>query len=144
MVDMEIVKKLQELRDKEPHEPEDALTLFECYKPLVEEIEDVQEELEDLDEIKVLNTYTDSDFQYWVKVGEGKFEVGEGSIDDPDITMSADNETWAGLGSGELDSTSAYMSGDLEIEGNLQSAMAYGEILELIREYLEELESNLE
>jgi hypothetical protein len=32
------------------------------------------------------------------------------------------------------------MSGDLSIEGNLQGAMAYGEILEMIRDVTEELE----
>jgi putative sterol carrier protein len=53
--------------------------------------------------------------------------------------MSAPSEIWSGLGSGEIDPTSAYMSGNLSIEGNLQGAMNYGEILEMIRAFIEDL-----
>jgi putative sterol carrier protein len=54
--------------------------------------------------------------------------------------MDADTKTWSGLGSGERDATSAYMAGDLQVEGNLQDAMVYGEILVLIQDIIEELE----
>jgi putative sterol carrier protein len=37
---------------------------------------------------------------------------------------------------GKLDPTSAYMSGDLTMEGNLQVIMEYGSIAELLQEYL--------
>lgn len=140
MVDEKIIKKLLELRDKEKNEPQDAITLFNLYKRIIEEDEEIQEELDDMDEITVQNIYSDADFKYWVKLGKGNFQVGEGEIDEPDITMSANTETWSGLGSGEIDSTSAYMSGDLSVEGNLQDAMAYGEILDMIRFFLEDLE----
>jgi putative sterol carrier protein len=96
--------------------------------------------LEDLDEIVIQNSYSDENFKYWVKLGEGKFEVGEGEAEEPSVTMEAKAETWAGLGNGDLDATSAYMAGDLEIEGNLQDAIAYGEVLDLIREIIDESE----
>ncbi|MFX1489363.1 MAG: SCP2 sterol-binding domain-containing protein [Promethearchaeota archaeon] len=55
--------------------------------------------------------------------------------------MKATQTTFAGITSGEVDGTSAYMSGDLVIEGNLQDAIAYGEIqglaMELGEEYFE-------
>jgi hypothetical protein len=38
---------------------------------------------------------------------------------------------------GEADSTSLYMSGELTIEGNLQDAMAFGEVLGLMQEELQ-------
>ncbi len=53
--------------------------------------------------------------------------------------MKASGATWAGLGSGELESTSAYMSGDLQIEGDLQAAITYGELNGIMRDILEEL-----
>lgn len=140
MIDEELINKLKELRDKEITEPKDAITLFSIYEKIAEDDEDIREELSDLDEIKVQNNYSDADFKYWVKLGQGIFEVGEGEITDPSLIMSADTETWKGLGSGDIDSTAAYMSGDLSIEGNLQDAMAYGEILELIRDYVDDLE----
>jgi putative sterol carrier protein len=138
MVDEEIINKLMELRDKEA-EPKDAITLFNLYKEIIKEDEEIQEELEDMDEISIQNNYTDTDFKYWIKLGAGGFDVGEGEIDDPSVTMSADSNTWSGLGSGDIDATSAYMAGDLAIEGNLQDAMAYGEILDLIRDLIEDL-----
>ncbi|MHA1688989.1 MAG: SCP2 sterol-binding domain-containing protein [Promethearchaeota archaeon] len=140
MVDAELLKKLAESRDKGQAEPRDALILYEVFKQIAQEDEDIKEELEDLDTIVVQNNYTDTDFKYWVKLGEGKFEYGEGEAEEPTVTMSATAATWTGLGSGEIDSTSAYMSGDLSIEGNLQDAIAYGEILGMFRDFLEDLE----
>ena len=140
MVSEETLKKLKALRDKGASDPKDALTLFGVYKEIAKEDEEIKEELEDLDVIVVQNNYTDSEFKYWVKLGEGKFDIGEGAADDPSVTMSASTATWSGLGSGEIDATSAYMSGDLSIEGNLQDAIAYGEVLSLFRDFLEDLE----
>ncbi len=140
MVSEETLKKLKELQEKGATEPRDALVLFNAYKEIAQEDEDIKEELEDLDIIVVQNVYTDADFKYWVKLGEGKYDVGEGVADDATVTMSANTATWSGLGSGEMDATSAYMSGDLAIEGNLQDAIAYGEILEMFRDFLEDLQ----
>jgi putative sterol carrier protein len=71
---------------------------------------------------------TDIDYKYWVKMGDGTVDYGEGDGDDPSVTMSATGAIWAGLSSGEIDGTSAYMSGDLVIDGNLQDAIAFSEI----------------
>jgi len=139
MVNDDVINKLKELRDKDQTEPRDALELFGLYKELAEE-EDIKEELEDIDEIIVQNNYSDTDFKYWIKLGEGNFDVGEGEAEEPTVVMSATADTWASLGAGELDATSAYMSGDLAIEDNLQDAIAYGQILDLIREIIEESE----
>jgi putative sterol carrier protein len=101
---------------------------------MVGESEDLKEELEDIDTVVVQLVVTDVDFKYWVKLGEGKVDYGEGEGEDPSVTMSATGAIWAGLSSGEMDSTSAYMSGDLVIDGNLQDAIAYGEILAIAME----------
>jgi len=139
MVDEEIINKLAELREKEA-EPKDAITLFNLYKEIIKENEEIQEELEDMDEMTIQNNFTDIDFKYWIKLGAGNFDVGEGEADEPSVTMSADSNTWSGLGSGDIEATSAYMAGDLAIEGNLQDAMAYGEILDLFRDVIADLE----
>jgi len=134
MVDENLIKELKEMREKGASKPSDALKMYEFVKQVAEENEDLKEELEDMDAILVQLVVTDQDYKYWVKVGEGKVEYGEGEADDPGVTMNATAATWAGLASGELDSTSAYMSGDLQIEGNLQDAIAYGEILGMAME----------
>ena len=134
MVDPNLVKDLLEMREKGPSQPSDALKMYEFVKQLAEENEELKEELEDIDTIIAQLEVTDIDYKYWVKMGEGKVEYAEGENEDASVTMKATAATWTGLGSGELDSTSAYMSGDLVIEGNLQDAIAYGEITSLAME----------
>jgi len=134
MVDESLIKELKELREKGPKQPSDALKTYEFVKQFAEENEELKEELEDIDPMVVQLVITDVDYKYWVKIGEGKLDYGEGEGEDPSVTMSATGATWIGLTSGEIDSTSAYMSGDLVIEGNLQDAIAYGEVLGLAQE----------
>ena len=134
MVDENLVKELKEMREKGASKASDSLKMYEFVKQVAEESEDLKEELEDIDLMTVQLIVTDADYKYWVQLGEGKVSYGEGEADDASVTMSATGATWAGLSSGEIDSTSAYMSGDLVIEGNLQDAIAYGEILALAME----------
>ncbi|XAT61599.1 sterol carrier family protein [Rhodobacteraceae bacterium Araon29] len=73
--------------------------------------------------------------------GSAKFSItGEGSIiidtngiragdDETDVTLSADAETFRDILSGDLDSTSAFMSGRLLVDGDMGTAMRLGTIL---------------
>jgi putative sterol carrier protein len=134
MVDENLIKQLKELREKGGSKPSDALLVYEFVKQVAAEDDDLKEELEDIDKMTVQLVVTDVDYKYYVTLGDGEFDYAEGEAEDPSVTMSANQTTWAGLSSGELDSTSAYMSGDLVIEGNLQDAIAYGEILGIAME----------
>lgn len=134
MVDENLIKEIKEMREKGGNDPSNFLKLPEFMKQLAEESEDLKEELEDMDLTIVQFVVTDVDYKYWIKLGEGTVDYGEGEAEDANVTMKAAIATWIGLGSGELDSTSAYMSGDLAIEGNLQDAIAYGEIMAMAME----------
>lgn len=134
MVDQKIVDELKEMRKKGPSAPSDSLKLFEFVKQLAEESEDLKEELEDMDATVVQLIVTDVNYKYWVKMGDGTVDYGEGEGEDPSVTMSATGATWTGMSSGEIESTSAYMSGDLVIDGNLQDAIAFGEIQSIAME----------
>ena len=134
MVDENLIKEIKELRSGGGTDPSNALKLAEFMKQLARESEDLKEELDDMDLTIVQFEVTDADYKYWLKLGEGAVDYGEGQHDDPSVTMKATGATWIGLSSGELDSTSAYMSGDLQIEGNLQDAIAYGEIMAMAME----------
>jgi len=134
MVDPNLIKELKEMREKGASKPSDALKLIEFIKQLAEESEDLKEELEDIDTMLIQFVVTDIDYKYWVKMGDGTVDYGEGEGNDPSATMSATGATWTGIGSGEIDATSAYMSGDLVIDGNLQDAIAFGEIRSIATE----------
>ncbi len=134
MVDEQLIKELKEMREKGASQPSDALKLYELAKQLAEENEDVKEELEDIDTTIIQIVVTDIDYKYWVKLGEGTVDYGEGVNDDASVTMKATGAVWGQMSSGEVDGTSAYMSGDLVIEGNLQDAIAFGEVTSIVGE----------
>lgn len=70
-----------------------------------------------------------------------KFEIeGEGSIvidgdgvrisnDETDVTLSASIETFQAMLEGEIDPTSAFMTGKLSIDGDMGAAMQLGGVL---------------
>ncbi|MBC7153740.1 MAG: SCP2 sterol-binding domain-containing protein [Rhodobacteraceae bacterium] len=73
--------------------------------------------------------------------GSAKFLIeGEGAImidgsgvhasdDDADVTLIADVDTFRGILAGEINPTSAFMSGKLSIEGDMGTAMKLGGLL---------------
>jgi putative sterol carrier protein len=60
--------------------------------------------------------------QWKVDVDDGKVSVTEGG-GDADVTISATEETFARIASGEQNATSAYMTGKLKIKGDMGAAM---------------------
>jgi len=115
----------------------DTLKVYELFKQVAEENDDLKEELEDMD-ITIQMNVTDIDAKFWLKAKEGTLEFGAGTVDNPSFTFSATKEVAAGMIFGEVDATSAYMAGDITVEGNLQDAMAFQEIIELALEALED------
>lgn len=73
--------------------------------------------------------------------GSAKFVIeGEGSIvvdgagvregdDDTDVTLTADQDTFEAMLGGELDPSSAFMTGRLKIDGDMGAAMKLGAAL---------------
>ncbi len=73
--------------------------------------------------------------------GNAKFEIeGMGAImldgsgarvadEDADVTLSADSDTFQAIFSGDLNPTSAFMSGKLKIDGDMGAAMKLATVL---------------
>ncbi|WP_163849424.1 SCP2 sterol-binding domain-containing protein [Pseudooceanicola aestuarii] len=73
--------------------------------------------------------------------GTAKFVIeGEGAVfvdsagaraadEDADVTLTASRETFEGIVSGEVNATSAFMSGDLAVDGDMGKAMQLGAAL---------------
>jgi len=98
--------------------------------------EDFQEDLEDLEgtiQWKIGN------IRAYQVIEDGKYSfVMDAEAEDPDVTMILEDIDFARqFFSGEVDGTSAYMSGDLKIEGDLQLTMSYGSLADYITDYLE-------
>ena len=75
----------------------------------------------------------DADFDNSAKftiTGEGSIVIDAQGVrigdDDTDVTLSADQETFKSLLEGDLDPTSAFMTGRLSIDGDMGAAMQLG------------------
>ena len=140
MVDEALIKELKGKFDAGAAASDvmDTLKVFDLFKQIAVENEDLKEELEDMD-ITIQMNITDAGKKFWLKAKEGTLEFGEGDVENPSFTFSATKEVAAGMIFGEVDATSAYMAGDITVEGNLQDAMAFQEIIELALEALEDM-----
>jgi putative sterol carrier protein len=72
------------------------------------------------------NTYVfdiDGAGQWTVAVEDGKVTVTEGTAADADCTITSSEETFERIVSGDLNPTSAYMTGKLKIKGDMGAAM---------------------
>jgi len=140
MVDADLISKVKGLIDAgaDAAAPDDLTTMYELYKQIAVENEDLKEELEDMD-IVVQQVITDKESKFWMKAKEGTLEYGSGDVENPSFTFSCVLAVGAGMLFGEVDATSAYMAGDITVEGNLQDAMAFQEIIELAMEAFEDL-----
>ncbi|MFW9989990.1 MAG: SCP2 sterol-binding domain-containing protein [Candidatus Odinarchaeota archaeon] len=144
MVDESLLKKIKVAQDAgaASASAEDVMQMYEFIKEISKENEDLKEELEDMD-IAIQSILTDIDKKVWLTVKEGNLDFGEGEVENPSFTMSSTLEVGAGILMGEVDATSAYMAGDITVEGNLQDAMAFQEIVELALEAYEDLIEDL-
>ena len=139
MVDKALAEEVKKLREEGMgDDPKVLLKMQELMKQASAEIDDLKEELEDIDQFIGQMVISDKDWKMWVKIGDGAYEYGEGEDANASFTMTCNWETMAGISTGEVDGTSAYMSGDLQIDGNLQDVMAYGEFISFAGETLQE------
>lgn len=80
-----------------------------------------------------------SDFKYWVEFGGGEFKFGKGEIDGATIMVSCPQKTMNQILSGNLDFFKEFFNGNLKIEGDLQYAVVYFDLLKLVIEINKEM-----
>jgi putative sterol carrier protein len=106
----------------------------------LEEIAKVDKDFqEDLEDIEGIIQWKVGNIRAYQILKEGKYSfVMDAEANDPDVTMILEDLDFAKqFFNGDVDGTSAYLSGDLKIEGDLQLTMSYGSLANYITEYLE-------
>ncbi|MGV9198033.1 MAG: SCP2 sterol-binding domain-containing protein [Promethearchaeia archaeon] len=144
MVDKELLKELKEKLEKGPEaaDPDDTLKGFELLKQFSKENEEIQEFMEEMD-IKVQFEIFDIDKFYWLSVKDGKLDYGKGKIEDPSFTMGTSMDIAVTMLFNEYDPVSAYMAGEIIIEGDLPAAMEFQDIINVAMEMFGNLINDL-
>ena len=136
---------LEALKEKYvPKLEEESLTydeVSECIDLLVgvaNDDEDFEEEFGELTKTYQFNVTDKPEAEWmWLKIVDGKFEAGMGKLDQVDLTFSQTAEVAAGMVSGAINSNTAFMKGDLKIEGNISDGVKFQEILGLFKDVLD-------
>ena len=66
--------------------------------------------------------------EWWIEVNDGKFEMGRGKIDNPDVTFVTSDKNWVALSNGSLGGKWAFFTGRLKIQGSQAAARKLDEI----------------
>jgi len=103
------------------------------------ENEEFNDELSVYNRKIVQNKLNDSDFNYWVKFGEGDFKCGKGEMDGATILVSCPQEIMNQILLGTSDAFSEFLSGNLKLEGDLQYAVVYFDLIKLALEINSEI-----
>ncbi len=111
---------------------QDFLTLFTQVANNIDETKDEVQGFNRRFQFK-LTGYPD----FWLSIQGGLFEMGEGDIQSPDIVLEMDAELAAGIFTGQVDPTMAYMNGQLKVDGNLPDAIKFRTLVDLVREDLD-------
>ncbi len=101
--------------------------------------EEFQEEIEDFE--AVLQWNVGDNIKMYLDIADGKVtSYLDAEHDDPTVTFTVEDMAKAReILSGEVDGTSAYMSGDLKMEGDMQAGMRMGQLGEFLQEALGDL-----
>jgi predicted dehydrogenase/Xaa-Pro aminopeptidase/putative sterol carrier protein len=68
----------------------------------------------------------------YLLIRDQTFEMGQGEVQSPDITLEMEASLAAGIFTGQADATAAYMNGQFKIDGNLPDAIKFGALVELV------------
>ena len=72
----------------------------------------------------------------WLKVEKGKFSFGKGKIDKKDLTFSMTAQLAADMISGKVNSNSAFLSGQLKIDGAVKDGAKFQGMQAIMRDLL--------
>ena len=106
----------------------DTQLVFEFLKQIVKENEELQGILEGVN-MEVGVDVTDKNQSFWLKANGIDITYGEGPAKSPTFIFKTDMAHAAGVIFGDIDPTAAYMNGEVAIQGNLQDALAFNDVI---------------
>jgi putative sterol carrier protein len=136
MVDEELKEKMKDKIQGGSFNPEsDMKEYLQLFAQICNESSEIKDEVDGFN--RKFQFKLEGTEDVWMKITDAQFELGDGQVEDPDIVLTMHSRTAAGIFTGEIDATSAYMSGDLKVQGPLPDAVKFRTITELVREALD-------
>jgi putative sterol carrier protein len=114
---------------------EDLKDYFTVFTQVCNNTEDIQDEVEGFDRTFLYKI--DGRPFAWLRIKDKRFEMGSGGIEAPDITLDMSGQVAAGIFSGQVDPTAAYMNGDLRVDGVVNDAIVLGNVMNVFQEEME-------
>ena len=134
-LDMKLKERMQEKIEDGSLTVDDLLDFFTLFIQTANDSEDARDEVAGYDRAFqfVIRDYRN----IWFTVRKQVFEMGLGELESPDITLEMDKQLLLSVFSGRKDPTAAYMCGELKVNGNLNDAVKFRTILEVVQDELE-------
>ena len=107
-------------------------TLIEGMSELLANSEEAQEEMEDMEDVSVEISVPTIDMYLNMSIKDGKFTGGEGKLPDAELKLGMKKSAFLNLLQNEGDLVSAYMGGDVTLEGPLNKAMSLQSLFEIL------------
>jgi putative sterol carrier protein len=118
--------------------PKFAYTLDKIIKAVVKimnDAEELKEELMGFDDI--YQTYvTDSDFNYWLEVSDGKLIYEKGVNQKALFTIHFNKDIIIQILKKQISGTDAFMKGKIRVEGSLSQGFRYIKLFRVFEKYL--------
>lgn len=68
---------------------------------------------------QIITTAEGGETMYWIKISDGAIDLGVGNVEVPEATIKQSYETAVALANGELNAVTGYMTGKINIMGNM-------------------------
>ena len=115
-----------ELRTEEINE---IFEIYEKIKQISKNNTIIEEELDQLITKKVQTSLNLPDFSYWVIFGNGKFDYGEGEIQDIDILVKCNTHLMLQILNQKRSYLTEFVKKGLQIQGDIQYGVVYFDFL---------------
>ena len=69
------------------------------------------------------------ELDYFMSIDGGQTQIAKGTLDSPDVTVTSNYDTSAGIAKGEINTQMAFMTGKIKVAGNLATLMMHQNVI---------------
>lgn len=89
---------------------------------------------------QVITGGADGTTQYWLRLENGRVDLGVGELQGPDATITQDYDSAVALARSELNPVTAFMTGRIRIAGNMMVLMGLQNALAILPGVMDEMD----